>query len=206
MLMRSPARFYFDPLPIGGFDFVMIDCPWPWRNYTAALNPRQPEAKYRTMPLDQIARLPVADLLRPGGAAFVWYTWPLVYEAPAIVANAWGLDPATGGAWVKTTRSGKKRMGTGFIFRSVCEPFLIATKGKPRGLRGRGVRNLIETIEAADGALYGVAREHSRKPDEAYALAERLTPQWRRADLFACETRVGWVAWGDQATKYNGGR
>lgn len=150
----------------------------------------------------QASKLPAAELIEPGGALMVWCTWPLFAEQSAIVRNAWGLEIATGGVWVKVTKNHKQRLGTGFIFRSVTEPFLIATRGKPRGLRGRSVRNLIETYD--NSTLYGVAREHSRKPDEAYLLAERLTPGWKRVDVFARQRRKGWTSWGNEQDKFSG--
>jgi N6-adenosine-specific RNA methylase IME4 len=45
----------------------------------------------------------------------------------------------------------------------------------------------------------GLAREHSRKPDEFYALLERLTPRARRADLFSGGIeRNGFAGWGER--------
>jgi len=40
--------------------------------------------------------------------------------------------------------------------------------------------------------------EHSRKPDEAYALIERMYPELPKIELFARQTRPGWAAWGNE--------
>ena len=42
-------------------------------------------------------------------------------------------------------------------------------------------------------------REHSRKPDEAYELIERMYPDLPKIELFARQAREGWAAWGNQA-------
>jgi hypothetical protein len=41
-------------------------------------------------------------------------------------------------------------------------------------------------------------REHSRKPDEQYALIEACSPG-PYLELFARGTRAGWTTWGHQA-------
>jgi len=41
-------------------------------------------------------------------------------------------------------------------------------------------------------------REHSRKPDEAYELIERMYPQLPKIELFARHARPGWAAWGNE--------
>jgi N6-adenosine-specific RNA methylase IME4 len=41
-------------------------------------------------------------------------------------------------------------------------------------------------------------REHSRKPDEAYELIERMYPTLPKIELFARNTRPGWAAWGNE--------
>lgn len=179
----------------------MIDVPWRWRNYTDAPNARAPEARYQTMPLDEVAALPVRALLRPGGTAWVWYTFPLCAVAPNIVEHSWRLRVQTGGAWGKRTKNGLLRIGTGKVLRGVLEPFMIAQNGRASGgIRGRATMNLIETF--ADQELGGLARAHSQKPDEVYELIEKLTPGWRRADVYARTVRKGWEGYGDQLGKF----
>jgi N6-adenosine-specific RNA methylase IME4 len=42
-------------------------------------------------------------------------------------------------------------------------------------------------------------REHSRKPDEAYEIIERMYPELPKIDLFARGGRPNWAAWGNEA-------
>jgi N6-adenosine-specific RNA methylase IME4 len=52
----------------------------------------------------------------------------------------------------------------------------------------------------------GIAREHSRKPDEFYGIIAKKTPGLRRVDVFAREKREGWDAWGDEVEKFSSAR
>jgi MT-A70 len=47
-------------------------------------------------------------------------------------------------------------------------------------------------------------REHSRKPDEVYALIERMYPGLPRIELFARQRWPGWDAWGNEAPPSDG--
>ena len=51
--------------------------------------------------------------------------------------------------------------------------------------------------------LEATVREHSRKPDEFFALVEKLTPG-SKIELFAREPREGWAAWGAEVDKFAG--
>jgi N6-adenosine-specific RNA methylase IME4 len=105
--------------------------------------------------------------------------------------RAWGFSYKSCVAWRKITINGKVRLGCGYISRSTHENILIASRGKPK--IGKPFRSLFD----------GLAREHSRKPDEFYALAEAFAPGVRRADLFGRESRSGWDVWGAEATKFD---
>lgn len=187
-------------LPLFAYDVVMADPPWHFELRSEKGEEKSPQGQYKTMSFEQIEALRVGDLLAPGGVLFLWCTWPLI-ERQAAVMRRWGVVAKTGGAWGKRTSSGKLRWGTGYILRSVCEPFLIGTLPDAR-VRGSRLPNLVETIESA--VVDGLAREHSRKPDEAYALLEALSPGARRADIFSRQRRQGWDGWGWELEKFDG--
>ena len=48
----------------------------------------------------------------------------------------------------------------------------------------------------------GVAREHSRKPEEAFEAAEKLVPNVERIELFSRQARPGWDAFGDEVGRF----
>jgi N6-adenosine-specific RNA methylase IME4 len=109
------------------------------------------------------------------------------------VVRAWGFTPQSEMVWRKLTASGKPRMGTGYRVRTLHEPILVATIGHP-------------THKPLPSLFDGVAREHSRKPDEFYGIVTGHTPAaLRRADLFARETRPGFDGWGNEIGKFDAG-
>lgn len=188
-------------LPLFSYDVVMADPPWPWKTYSDKGQDKSPEAQYDTMSFEDIEALRLGDLLAPGGAMILWCTWPLI-DRQIETLRAWGLTFRTGGVWAKRTQSGKLRWGPGYIVRSVCEPYVIAALPGHK-LRGPSTPNMIETLE--DAVLDGLAREHSRKPDEVYTMIEALAPAARRADVFARQRRDGWDGWGNELDKFGEG-
>lgn len=48
----------------------------------------------------------------------------------------------------------------------------------------------------------GIAREHSRKPDEFYAMVEQHCRPIAPLDLFSRQERPGWVSWGNETGKF----
>lgn len=192
----------FDPLSMFSFDLVNVDPPWHFDLHSAKGEAKSPQAQYGTMSLAQVQSLPVGDLLAPGGVVIMWTTWPLVAVGAHVeVIKAWGLRPVTGGGWAKRTASGKLRWGPGYVARSLHEPYIIASL-PDADWNGASFPNLVETLEA--DSLDGLAREHSRKPDEFYARVEKAWPDARRADLFARQSRPGWSVWGNEANKFDG--
>jgi N6-adenosine-specific RNA methylase IME4 len=186
-----PDGWPFGALEPMAYDLIMADPAWKFELYSERGQTKGAEVHYRTMPLAEIKALPVSELAAMDCLLWLWATAPMLPQALDVMA-AWGFAYCTMGAWHKRTERGKTDFGYGYRLRSACEPFLIGIHGAPRTTHG--VRNLVE----------GVAREHSRKPDEAYAAAEALMPSARRLELFSRCARPGWAAWGDEAGKFNG--
>ncbi|WP_245506236.1 MT-A70 family methyltransferase [Rhizobium ruizarguesonis] len=187
-------RLFSDLWPFGdlqphSFDFIMADPAWTYRMYSEAGEGKSPQAQYRTMPIDEIKGMPVLDLASTDCLLWLWAVNPMLPQALQVMA-AWGFEFKTAGTWLKTTKHGKINFGTGYILRGSNEPFLIGTRGSPR------------TAKNVRSGFTGLIRDHSRKPEEAYAAAERLMPNARRLDLFSRTDRKGWTAWGDEAGKF----
>lgn len=176
--------------PAGGFDLIMADPPWRFQTRSAkGVTVKGAGGQYQTMTLAEIQGLPVADLAARDCVVWLWATNPMLPEAISVL-QAWGFAYKTAGHWSKKTVNGKQAFGTGYILRCAGEPFLIGTKGSPKC--ARNVRSVIE----------GPVREHSRKPEEAFAAAEALIPEARRIELFSRTDRPGWTTWGNEAGKF----
>ena len=191
-LFDGPARITAWPwgdLAPRAYGLVMIDPPWRFELYSERGEEKSAQAQYRCMSLDDIAALPVRDLAARDCLLWLWATAPMLPDQLAVMAG-WGVRYVTSGAWVKTTVTGKLAFGTGYVLRSAHEPFLIGALGEP------------DTTRAVRSVVMAQAREHSRKPDAAYAAAEQLVPRVRRADVFSRQRRAGWDAFGDEIGKF----
>src|ERR1035438_7794864 len=142
---RKPAP---PTLPTGPFQVIVADPPWQYD--TGASLP------YPTMPIDEIKAMPIRQIADENATLWLWTTnahLPVAFE----VVAAWGFEYKTLLTWVKD------RMGTGEWLRGQTEHCLLGARGRPVFLHGN------------DGtALEGARREHSRKPEEFYALVERI--------------------------------
>ena len=198
--------------PAGGFGLIMADPPWSYAMFSDKGYAKAPEAQYATMDLAEIKALPVEALAAPDCLLWLWAVNPQLPQALEVMA-AWGFTFSTAGTWLKRTTRGKVSFGTGYVLRSSNEPFLIGTRGAPKTTRG--TRSAIFTDAAQDLMEEGIipqvaitieapAREHSRKPDEAYRACEELMPDAQRADLFSRQRRDGWIGWGHEADKFGG--
>lgn len=201
ILGGAAVTWQFGHLRQFGYDVVCIDPPWNFDLRSARGEAKSPQAQYRTMSLDEVKALRVGDLVGAGGIVFLWITWPLLVRGAHLpILDRWGFVPSTGGVWSKRTASGKIRVGTGYVQRSGCDPYVI---GKHPRSTFDG-RSFVNVIEALDGeAVDGLAREHSRKPDEMYRRIEAAWPNGRYADVFSRTSRPGWDCWGDEAGKFD---
>lgn len=171
------------------YGLIMADPPWRFHNWSQAGEEKNAVSKYECMTLEDIKALPVHMLAAPDCLLWLWCTNPML-DVGFDVLKAWGFQFKTAGHWVKRTTSGKLHFGTGYILRSAGEPFLIGTIGKPAC--ARNVRSVVDAQ----------VREHSRKPDEAFAAAESLVPNVHRCELFSRQARPGWDVWGNQADMF----
>jgi N6-adenosine-specific RNA methylase IME4 len=123
----------------------------------------------------------------------LWTTgWAIAQGYAHDVARAWGFKPLSEMVWRKVTMNGKARIGTGYRVRTMHEPILVCAIGNPRH-------------KPFPSCFDGVAREHSRKPEEFYALVVERTPfALRRGDLFSRQTHRGFAGWGHEHGKFDG--
>jgi N6-adenosine-specific RNA methylase IME4 len=197
--------------PYGGFDLIMADNPWRFDLYSAAGEAKAPQAHYDCMSLDDLAALPVEAVAAKDCLLWLWALNPMLPQALRIM-DAWGFEFKTAGTWVKRTKHGKDCFGTGYVLRSSNEPFLIGTRGSPKTTRS--TRSTIPSYDDgfhSDGTAWPAssitieakAREHSRKPDEAFAAAEGLMPNAKRLEMFSRQSRQGWTVWGNETGKFD---
>lgn len=180
----------FGPLRPRSADVINADPAWRFVAYTDQISPKSAAAHYDLMELDEIKALPVGALAARDAWLFLWTSAPQLDDGIDVL-RAWGFDYCTRISWRKVTRNGKPRPGPGFVVRSWHEDVLIGKVGNPA------------YSAPLDSLFDGVARQHSRKPEEFYWLVERFAPKARRVDLFSRRRRSGWKHWGREVGKFD---
>jgi N6-adenosine-specific RNA methylase IME4 len=177
----------------GTFSTILVDPPWRFQNRTGKMAPEHRRLRrYRTMDVAEIQALPVARYAREKSHLYLWCPNALLEDGLSIL-KAWGFTYKTNLVWLKIRKDGgPDGRGVGFYFRNVTELLLFGVRGKLRTLApGRRQVNVIARQK----------REHSRKPDEQYALIEQCSPG-PYLELFARERAAGWTSWGDEVDSY----
>ena len=173
------------------FATILADPPWQFINKTGKVAPEHKRlARYATLSLEEIRSLPVAQVTRETGHLYLWCPNALVPEGLAVM-KAWGFAYKSNIVWHKVRKDGgPDGRGVGFYFRNVTELILFGVKGKNARTLAPGRRQV--------NYLATRKREHSRKPDEQYAIIEACSPG-PFLELFARGARKGWAMWGNQA-------
>jgi len=185
----------FAPLSPAAYGVIMADPPYRFLTWSETRQFKSASRHYPLMGLEQIKALPVAELAAPDCLLWLWAT-QAQHDQAFEVMRAWGFKFKTSGAWAKQSRTGASwAFGTGYLLRSAAEFWLIGTRGQPRS-ESRSERNLI----------VAPVREHSRKPDQAYEMLERMFPGQRRCELFARYSRPDWAKWGFEAQEFTSGK
>ena len=207
---HHPTQLFRPPPPFhqlgADYDLIMADPPWPTTMRSPKGEAKSSVSKYGAMPWAAIEALPVGALAGKHCALWLWVTLPLLLDGGdpkrhfagadasrsrvGAVMQAWGFRYVSAIPWLKRKSKGGIAFGTGYRFRSACELALVGIKGAPK--TSRRERNFID----------GLAREHSRKPEAAYAMAERWLPGGRYCELFSRTPRAGWDTWGEEAGKF----
>jgi N6-adenosine-specific RNA methylase IME4 len=183
------SDWFFEPLIPLYYEMIVVDPAVGFKLYSAKGEKKSPQAQYAVMTDADILALPIGSLASMDCLLLLWATAPKLPLALDCI-NAWGFQYKSLMVWRKLTKNGKVRWGPGYRVRSTGEVVLVATLGNPK--------QAIVPPTIFDGE----ARQHSRKPDSFYALAERIMPQARRADIFSRQRRPGWDNWGDEVEKY----
>jgi len=174
-----------EPLPPinGPYRVIAIDPPWTYTKRAEDTTHRG-RLPYPEMGDEAILSLPVSELAHDDCVLWLWTTNAHIHLAFHCLER-WGFTHKTILTWVKD------RMGVGDWLRGQTEHCLMAVKGRPT-----------TTLTNQTTALHGPMREHSRKPDEFFALVDKLCPG-SKLEMFAREARPGWHAWGAETDKFS---
>ncbi len=161
------------------FRTILADPPWEHQQQYGA---KGAVMHYPLMSLERIKAMPVAGLAEEDAHLWLWCTNASLRDGYD-VAEAWGFTVRSVLTWVKF------RLGLGHFLRNSTEHVLFGTRGRAPVL----FRSQPTWINAP-------VEEHSRKPDELYAVIERVSPG-PYLELFARRrppSTRGWFIWGNE--------
>lgn len=161
------------------FPTILADPPWEHQQQHGA---KGASKHYPLMSLERIKAMPVAELTEDNAHLWLWCTNASLRDGYD-VAEAWGFTPRSLLTWIKF------RLGLGHFLRNSTEHMLFCTRGKAPVL----FRSQPTWINAP-------VQEHSRKPDEQYAVIERVSPG-PYLELFARRrppSANNWFIWGNE--------
>jgi len=162
-------------LPKKKYKTIMADPPW---KYGKGFGWGAGEY-YPLMELDDIKKLDVKSISQENAHLYLWCPNSLLPEALEVM-EAWGFEFKTVITWVK------HRSIFGYYFKGQSEQLLFGVKGK-----------LPPANRCQTTIINGKVSNHSKKPDEQYAVMEAVSPS-PRIELFARRKPNGWDVWGNQ--------
>ena len=162
----------------------MVDFPWASEPGAEGDQGGRAYWPYPTITPEQAAAMPVPSILQADASVWMWIpNFHLMHGCHLPIAKAWGLRPVALFTWVK------KRWGHGQRARGATEHLIQLVRGNVPILG----QDTPTWFEAEEGGL------HSQKPQEAYALVEKLSPAPRYFELFSRRgPRERWDMHGDE--------
>ena len=167
------------------YDVIYADPPWQYSKGTTTPS-RTIENHYPTMPLADICGMDIPS--NDNCVLFLWATVPLLPDAMQVL-DEWGFTYKSSMSWDKC------RLGLGHWFRVSHELLLVGVKGKVSPPTAGNRANSVLRVKRT---------KHSRKPDEARQVIERMFPDASRLEMFAREQWPGWDTHGNQTRAVSG--
>jgi len=159
---------------------IIIDPPWPMQKILRKVRPNQDIFDYPTMTLEEIIKLPVADLADPAGChVYLWVTHKFLPEGLRLFEQ-WGVKYECMMTWVKNVGF------TPFSWMYSTEHVLFGRVGS-LPVQRKGLR--LDFRAKVQG--------HSKKPQVFYDMVKQASPN-PRLELFAREQREGFEVWGNE--------
>lgn len=162
------------------YQTVVADPPWPSMHQRSTYHRGKPERHYPTMPVDEIAALPVTEWAAPDAHLWLWGVNRLMEDAYRVV-RAWGFTPMSLLTWCKPGP------GMGYYLRSNTEHCIFATRGEP----------MVPESAVTSTWFQSPRRRHSEKPGVFYDVVEQVSPA-PRLEMFSRAARLGWDVWGNE--------
>jgi N6-adenosine-specific RNA methylase IME4 len=171
----------------GKYRTIVADPPW---HYDNAASRGAANNHYKTMTIEQLCAMDIADHAEPNAHLYMWTTSAHLPHAFDVM-SAWGFQYKTYLVWVKP------QIGMGNYFRTCTELIMFGVRGTMR-TQTRDTRNWFESPR----------QRHSAKPPQFHQLVMAASPgeylelftRCRKPHDCQCsKCRYGWATYGDQA-------
>lgn len=165
-------------------DYKIVDGKQIWNSNQS----KTEDLPYTTMTVDEIAALPVKEIIEKDAFLFMWVTNKYLMQAEKVI-KAWGFEYVACIVWKK------KRMGGGLggTVRISSEYLLFCRRGN---LKAIGI--IPESVIEAKRPYVNGYPCHSKKPEVFAELIESVSPLGNRLEMFARNQREGWDVFGNE--------
>lgn len=143
---------------------------------------------YPTMTVEEIASIPVIDIVDKNAFLFMWVTNKYLLKAEAVI-KAWGFEYVACITWRKKKMGG----GLGGVIRISSEYLLFCRRGNLKA-----IGNIPESVIEAKRPYVNGYPCHSKKPEVFAELIESVSPEGKRLEMFARNPRSGWDVFGNE--------
>lgn len=138
------------------------------------------ERHYPLMTMERIKELPVGELAAENAHLWLWVTNATLRDGYDVM-ESWGFTPRSPLTWIKP------RFTLGVYLRNATEHLILGTRGKAP-----------VKFKSQPTWMFAPLQDHSHKPEEQYAVIERVSGEGPRLELFARRRQPGWDVWGNE--------
>ena len=201
------------------FRVLVVDPPWLFSD-KLTMDPvkRGSQSQYPTLTVNELAKLPVAELADDGSVLVLWCPAAILTKGFEVMAS-WGFTYKQQWNWVKIgkrlqpwQRQGLQTaldagdvqgiadhlpmfFGMGRLARAAKEIALVGTCGSPyKHLENNSIRD----------TFFAPNLGHSSKPECVQDALDLMFPQGNKLELFARRDRPGWLTLGNECPSTEG--
>ena len=174
--MKNEEQIINNDTPEKRYSVILADPPWDVHQQGA----RGAMRHYDLMTLDRIKAMPVADLATDNAHLWLWVTNATLRDGYDVM-EGWGFTPRSPLTWIKP------RFTLGVYLRNATEHLILGTRGKAP-----------VKYKSQPTWMFAPLQDHSHKPEEQYAVIDRVSGEGPKLELFARRRQPGWDVWGNQ--------
>lgn len=167
----------FSQLPRDCFRTVYADPPWKYGNQATRSSTNN---HYRTMSVDELCEIPVAEVCTDAAHLHLWTTNGFLPDAFKVI-EAWGFEYKSCFVWVKP------QMGIGNYWRVSHEFLLLGVRGAATSFRSKSLKSWGEYDR----------NDHSEKPEAVREMVEDAS-EGPYLELFGRRRVDGWTVFGNE--------